>query len=79
MTVLELFHGATLAFKDIALQFLGNVFNLRPSEARSSMNIIGSTSGDTGSAAIEGVRGKDAMSIFVMYPDGRTSRCRNCR
>ena len=72
--VLELFHGPTLAFKDIALQFLGNVFNYVLEKRGSSMNIIGSTSGDTGSAAIAGVRGKKAISIFVMYPDGRTSR-----
>jgi threonine synthase len=72
--VLELFHGPTLAFKDIALQFLGNVFNYVLEKRGSSMNIIGSTSGDTGSAAIAGVRGKNAISIFVMYPDGRTSR-----
>ncbi len=73
-TVLELFHGPTLAFKDIALQFLGNVFNYVLEKRGSSMNIVGSTSGDTGSAAIAGVRGKDAISIFVMYPEGRTSR-----
>ncbi len=72
--VLELFHGPTLAFKDIALQFLGNVFNYVLEKRGSSMNIVGSTSGDTGSAAIAGVRGKNAISIFVMYPEGRTSR-----
>jgi threonine synthase len=74
MSVLELFHGPTLAFKDVALQFLGNVFAYILHERGASLNILGSTSGDTGSAAIEGVRGKAAMSIFVMYPDGRTSR-----
>ncbi len=74
VTVLELFHGPTLAFKDIALQFLGNVFSHILAQRRTSLNILGSTSGDTGSAAIAGVRGKDAISIFVMYPDGRTSR-----
>jgi len=72
--VLELFHGPTLAFKDVALQFLGNVFEYILSKRGTSLNILGSTSGDTGSAAIAGVRGKDAISIFVMYPDGRTSR-----
>ena len=72
--VLELFHGPTLAFKDIALQFLGNVFSYVLQKRGSSMNIVGSTSGDTGSAAIAGVRGKNAISIFIMYPDGRTSR-----
>ncbi len=74
VTVLELFHGPTLAFKDIALQFLGNVFSYILAQRGTSLNILGSTSGDTGSAAIEGVRGKDAISIFVMYPLGRTSR-----
>jgi len=72
--VLELFHGPTLAFKDVALQFLGNVFDYILTRRGTSMNILGSTSGDTGSAAIAGVRGKDSISIFVMYPDGRTSR-----
>lgn len=74
VSVLELFHGPTLAFKDIALQFLGNVFSHILAQRGTSLNILGSTSGDTGSAAIAGVRGKDAISIFVMYPDGRTSR-----
>jgi threonine synthase len=72
--VLELFHGPTLAFKDVALQFLGNVFDYVLTKRGTSLNILGSTSGDTGSAAIAGVRGKDSISIFVMYPDGRTSR-----
>ena len=74
VSILELFHGPTLAFKDVALQFLGNVFSYILGQRNASLNILGSTSGDTGSAAIEGVRGKPAMSIFVMYPDGRTSR-----
>jgi threonine synthase len=74
VSVLELFHGPTLAFKDVALQFLGNVFSHILAQRGTSLNILGSTSGDTGSAAIAGVRGKDAISIFVMYPDGRTSR-----
>jgi threonine synthase len=73
LSVLELFHGPTLAFKDVALQFLGNVFSHILTQRNASMNILGATSGDTGSAAIAGVRGKDAISIFVMYPDGRTS------
>ena len=71
--VLELFHGPTLAFKDVALQLLGNLFeyNLRDQDYR--LNILGATSGDTGSAAIAGVRGKDQINIFIMFPDGRTS------
>lgn len=71
--VLELFHGPTLAFKDVALQFLGNVFD-HVLEARGDhLNILGATSGDTGSAAIAGVRGRSNIDIFVMFPDGRTS------
>ena len=72
--LLGLSNGPSLAFKDVALQFLGNVFEYILSKRGTSLNILGSTSGDTGSAAIAGVRGKDAISIFVMYPDGRTSR-----
>ena len=68
--MLELFHGPTLAFKDIALQVIGNLFE-HVLEARSqSMNILGATSGDTGSAAIAGVRGRDNIQIFIMYPKG---------
>jgi threonine synthase len=74
LNVLELFHGPTLAFKDIALQLLGQLFDHILARRGTSLNILGSTSGDTGSAAIAGVRGKAAISVFVMYPDGRTSR-----
>ena len=71
--MLELFHGPTLAFKDIALQVIGNLFE-HVLEARSqSLNILGATSGDTGSAAIAGVRGRDNIQIFIMYPKGRIS------
>lgn len=73
LCVLELFHGPTLAFKDVALQLLGQIFEHILTDRGTSLNILGSTSGDTGSAAIAGVRGKSAMSVFVMYPDGRTS------
>lgn len=74
MHILELFHGPTLAFKDVALQFLGNLFEdvLRGSGRR--MNILAATSGDTGSAAIHGVKGRDNIRIFVMHPHGRISR-----
>ncbi|MDA0760077.1 MAG: threonine synthase [Proteobacteria bacterium] len=71
--VLELFHGPTLAFKDIALQFLGEVFSHILAERNETLNILGATSGDTGSAAIAGVRGKPGIRIFVMFPEGRTS------
>jgi len=71
--ILELFHGPTLAFKDIALQFLGNLFELLLQERATYMNILGATSGDTGSAAIHGVKGKDRINIFILHPDGRVS------
>jgi threonine synthase len=71
--VLELFHGPTMAFKDVALQFLGNLFEYELGRRGGHMNIVAATSGDTGSAAIQGVRGKDRINIFVMHPDGRTS------
>ena len=71
--ILELFHGPTLAFKDVALQFLGNVFDHVLGTRDAHLNILGATSGDTGSAAIAGVRGRSKIDIFVMFPDGRTS------
>ncbi len=71
--VLELFHGPTLAFKDIALQFLGNLFEYLLEQRDAHLNIVAATSGDTGSAAIHGVRGKDRINIFVMHPRGRVS------
>jgi threonine synthase len=72
--VLELFHGPTLAFKDVALQFLGNLFSHILTRTGQSLNIVAATSGDTGSAAIHGVRGKSGIQIFVMHPKGRTSK-----
>lgn len=71
--ILELFHGVTLAFKDVALQFLGNLFEYILAERNQKLNIIGATSGDTGSAAIHGVRGKKGISIFILHPHGKTS------
>lgn len=71
--ILELFHGVTLAFKDVALQFLGNLFEYILAERGEHLNIIGATSGDTGSAAIHGVRGKKGITIFVLHPHGKTS------
>jgi threonine synthase len=71
--ILELFHGPTLAFKDVALQFLGNLFEYILKEREGKLNILGATSGDTGSAAIQGVRGKDNINIFIMHPEGKTS------
>lgn len=71
--VAELYHGPTLAFKDVALQFLGNLFQAILRKRGGKLNILGATSGDTGSAAIHGVRGKDGIQIFIMYPEGRVS------
>lgn len=71
--ILELFHGPTLAFKDVALQFLGNLFEYLLAESGERMNIVGATSGDTGSAAIQGVRGKKRINIFIMHPHKRVS------
>lgn len=71
--ILELFHGPTFAFKDIALQFLGNLFEYLLRKNDAVMNIIGATSGDTGSAAIYGVRGKEKINIFILHPHKRVS------
>jgi len=71
--VLELFHGPTLAFKDVALQFLGNLFEYLLARDDSSMNILGATSGDTGSAAIYGVKGKERINIFILHPHKKIS------
>ena len=71
--ILELFHGPTLAFKDIALQFLGNLFEYLLKERGEKMNILGATSGDTGSAAIYGVRGKENINIFILHPHQKVS------
>lgn len=69
----ELFHGPTFAFKDVALQLLGNLFEYILKERNEKLNIIGATSGDTGSAAIYGVRGKENINIFILHPKGRVS------
>lgn len=75
MHVLELFHGPTFAFKDVALQYLGNLFEqLLKKRPGHSITVVGATSGDTGSSAIHGLRGKDGVECFIMYPEGRTSR-----
>ncbi|WOO42633.1 threonine synthase [Rubellicoccus peritrichatus] len=71
--VLELFHGPTLAFKDFALQLLGNLYEAQIKRTGSSINVLGATSGDTGSAAIHGLLGKEGVNIFILYPDGRVS------
>ena len=71
--ILELFHGPTLAFKDVALQLLGNLFEYLLKKSGGRMNILGATSGDTGSAAIYGVRGKERINIFILHPYKRVS------
>ncbi|MBM9604583.1 threonine synthase [Desulfopila inferna] len=71
--ILELFHGPTLAFKDVALQFLGNLFEYLLERDDGYLNIVGATSGDTGSAAIYGVRGKKRIKIFILHPRNRIS------
>ncbi len=73
LAILELFHGPTLAFKDIALQFLGNLFEEILKKDGGRLNILGATSGDTGSAAIHGVRGKSNIHIFMIHPQGKVS------
>lgn len=71
--VLELFHGPTLAFKDFALQLLGNLYGWQCEQSGRSINVLGATSGDTGAAAIHGLLGKPHTAIFILYPDGRVS------
>jgi threonine synthase len=71
--VLELFHGPTLAFKDFALQLLGNLYENQCRVRHESINVLGATSGDTGSAAIHGLLGKPGAAIFILYPEGRIS------
>ena len=73
LQVLELFHGPTLAFKDVALQFLGNIFSHFLNLRERKVTIIGATSGDTGSAAIEAFRGKPNVNIFIFHPHKRVS------
>jgi threonine synthase len=71
--VLELFHGPTLAFKDVAMQFLARVMDHILARRGARATIVGATSGDTGSAAIEAFRGREATDIFILHPEGRTS------
>ena len=71
--LMELFHGPTLAFKDYALQLVGHLFDHVLAKRQEKITIVGATSGDTGSAAIEGVRGSEAADIFILFPHGRVS------
>ena len=69
----ELFHGPTLAFKDMAMQVLGRLFDYVLTERDERVTIVGATSGDTGSAAIEACAGRDRVDIMILHPQGRTS------
>src|SRR5690242_11151027 len=71
--LLELFHGPTLAFKDLALQLVGLMFDSVLARRGEHVTIIGATSGDTGSAAMAACRDRDALDIFILYPQGRVS------
>ena len=90
--VQELFHGPTLAFKDMAMQVLGRLFDHVLTRRDKRVTIVGATSGDTGSAAIEACAGRDRVDIMILHPHGRTSlvqrrqmttvhaaECRECR
>ncbi len=71
--ILELYHGPTLAFKDIAMQLLGNFYEYYLRKRNKSINIVVATSGDTGAAAIDAIKGKSNLNIFVLHPNNRIS------
>ena len=71
--ILELFHGPTLAFKDVAMQLLGNFYEYYLNKTNEKINIIVATSGDTGAAAIDAIKGKKNINIFVLHPHNRIS------
>ncbi|MCB1400081.1 MAG: threonine synthase, partial [Rhodobacteraceae bacterium] len=71
--LLELFHGPTLAFKDFAMQVIGQLFQIALAKEGRRITIVGATSGDTGSAAIEAFRGLDNVDVFILFPHGRVS------
>ena len=71
--LLELFHGPTLAFKDFAMQLIGQLFQIALARDGRRVTIVGATSGDTGSAAIEAFRGLSNVDVFILYPHGRVS------
>lgn len=71
--LLELFHGPTLAFKDFAMQLIGQLFQFELERRKERVTIVGATSGDTGSAAIEAFRGLDNVDVFILFPHGRVS------
>ncbi|WP_127114233.1 threonine synthase [Shimia sediminis] len=71
--LMELFHGPTLAFKDFAMQLIGQLFQFSLARRNERVTIVGATSGDTGSAAIEAFRGLDNVDVFILFPHGRVS------
>ncbi len=73
LKLLELFHGPTLAFKDVAMQFIGNLYEYYLSKNDKKINIVVATSGDTGAAAIDAIKGKSNLNIFVLHPNNRIS------
>jgi len=73
MKLLELFHGPTLAFKDVAMQFIGNLYEYYLKKNDKKINIVVATSGDTGAAAIDAIKGKSNLNIFVLHPNNKIS------
>ena len=73
-SILELFHGPTLAFKDVAMQLLGGFYEYYLNNQNEKINIVVATSGDTGAAAIDAIKGKDNINIFVLHPNNRISK-----
>jgi len=73
LKLLELFHGPTLAFKDIAMQFIGNLYEYYLTKNSQKINIVVATSGDTGAAAIDAIKGKKNINIFVLHPNNKIS------
>ena len=71
--LMELFHGPTLAFKDYALQLVGRMFDHVLAAKGERVTIVGATSGDTGSAAIEACRDRDNIDVYILFPEGRVS------
>ncbi len=73
LKVLELFHGPTLAFKDVAMQLIGNFYQYHLKQEQKKINIIVATSGDTGAAAIDALKGKSNLNVFVLHPNNKIS------
>ena len=73
ISCVELFHGPTLAFKDIAMQVLGNMYENLLNKSKNKMNLITATSGDTGAAAIDALKSKKYLNIFVLHPENKVS------